>query len=47
MKRLMGDHGKLFSRSTAAGLVLLLVLAGWTPAAGHNVVAGMRMNFGF
>ncbi len=31
MKRLMGNHGRLFSRSLAAGLVLLLLagLPGW------------------
>ena len=36
MRNLTGSNGRLFSRSTAAGLVLLLVLAGWTPAAAGN-----------
>ena len=33
MRNLTGTHGRLFSRSIAAALVLLLVLAGWPPAA--------------
>ena len=33
MKNLTGNNGRTFSKSIAAGLVLLLVLAGWTPAA--------------
>ena len=33
MRNLTGTHGRLFSRSIAAALVLLLGLAGWPPAA--------------
>ena len=33
MKNHTGNHGRLFSRSTTVGLVLLLVVAGWPPAA--------------
>ncbi len=33
MRNRTGNHGRLFSRSTTVGLVLLLVVAGWPPAA--------------
>ena len=33
MRKITGNHGRLFSRGTAAGLVLLLILAGWTTTA--------------
>ena len=33
MRNHTGNHGRLISRSTAGGLVLLLILAGWTPMA--------------
>ena len=33
MRNITGNHGRLASRSIAAGLVLLLVVAGWPPTA--------------
>ena len=41
MRKITGSHGGLFSKSTAAGLVLLLVLAGWPPTA----VAKIRLDW--
>ena len=36
MRKITGNNGRTFSKSIAAGLVLLLVLAGWTPEAAGN-----------
>ena len=36
MRKITGSHRRLFSRSTAAGLVLLLVVAGWPATAASN-----------